>query len=139
LIEEKFHQLKIFTVNTNIVYQLEKEENIPALESINLFNFKYVFFPNCRQDHYTLLVLDTVKKIITFYDSLLSNEPPEYLVRFIKNHYQKLFNSSFEDDWSIEIKLNIPNQTDGHSCGVFICQYARCIAAEKSFDFDQVV
>lgn len=40
-------------------------------------------------------------------------------------------------NWNIQVEDDIPEQRNHHDCGVFMLQYAKCIATNASFKFSE--
>ncbi|RMZ98142.1 Sentrin-specific protease [Brachionus plicatilis] len=97
-----------------------------------------LFLPiNLNLNHWSLLVFDLENKVIYNLDSIL--KPNFELIRTISFNLSNLFiKLKGVNDWKIKTDLEYPKQT-GNSidCGVFICLYAKYLAFEREFDFNQ--
>lgn len=90
--------------------------------------------------HWCLAVVDLRDKSISYYDSNGSrnycclNVLKQYLVE--ENLEKK---KSFLDlsTWVLANITDIPQQTNGNDCGVFVCIFAEYLSANKIFNFCQ--
>ncbi|XP_062512537.1 sentrin-specific protease 1-like [Corticium candelabrum] len=93
-------------------------------------NEKLLFVINDNSNHWTLMVGEPKKKTMMYYDSLGGNGKSYFEI--IQNFLMKRFESY---GWSHQVAENIPHQFDGYDCGVFLCEYARCVMLQKPMDF----
>ena len=101
----------------------------------NIFNYRIVIFPLFELSHWFLAVMNNVSRELMILDPY---NPSNYVLNKHKKRLEKLENDYLKifyeeknnDEWiSIEkiVKLppDIPSQSDGSSCGVFMLQFAR--------------
>lgn len=99
--------------------------NIVTNCPINLLSYSNIIIPIIHNQHWTMVrVLPKDGKMI-YYDSLAGNDTLNY----IKIRILAFFKLQFNINLSIENAICEVHQTDGHSCGVFICHYSHQIAS----------
>ncbi|XP_043276025.1 sentrin-specific protease 1-like [Venturia canescens] len=109
-------------------------------KKINIFKFEKVIVPINLGNHWCLAVINFLKKTIVYYDSFGRDNPKylatlrEYLVEEAKNKGEGLIK---EDEWILATKKDIPRQSNGYDCGVFVCMYAKYEISNKKMDFSQ--
>ena len=47
----------------------------------------------------------------------------------------KSSDNSILDGWKKELATDIPRQSNGYDCGVFVCMYAECYSRQAKFNF----
>jgi len=61
------------------------------------------------------------------------------LVAYLNQESRDKRGSDFNlDEWKAVNRKDIPRQTNGCDCGVFLCTFAEYIAREAALDFDQL-
>ena len=97
-----------------------------------------IFFPICKNDHWSLVVFDLLSATMNHLDSVFNSDPV-----LIKKLF-KILNKAFESMkkikiWTVDTYKILPKQVNNSiDCGVFLCLYAKCIALnKKNFDFKQ--
>ena len=110
--------------------------------SVKLFEMDIVFFPIhlASSKHWALIVVDPKHKQVVYYDSLHGNGT--VLMKKIRNFFQARFhkqtgNTSADSEWTLLNEANVPLQTNGIDCGVFVCQMAERLSRRSPFDFTQ--
>ena len=81
--------------------------------------------------HWCLAVANVLNKQIVYYDSLKKEN--SICLEVLSSYLHKLGSirfSRYED-------RNIPMQSNGYDCGVFVCLYARYLAERSAFSFNQ--
>ncbi|XP_043282390.1 sentrin-specific protease 1-like [Venturia canescens] len=107
---------------------------------VNIFKYERVIVPINLGNHWCLAVINLLKKAIVYYDSFGRDNPKylltlrEYLVEEAKNKGEGPIN---DKEWSLATKRDIPRQTNGYDCGVFVCLYAKHEIANKEMSFSQ--
>jgi hypothetical protein len=115
-------------------------------KDIDLFSFSTVIIPINYQLHWTLAVINFNTGTIQYYDSLMGDRSNkafatsvcadlvEYLM--VEHLNKKNCHLGFSMDIDILLGCEIPQQDNSVDCGVFLCNYARCIL-QQPFKFDQ--
>ena len=109
-----------------------------CLSETNCSDFNVFFVPLfVNNNHWSLLVFNTINKTIKQFDSLYS--PNLELINRVTNVLSQVLNILKDaPGWSIDMTENYPKQSNTFDCGVFICTYARCLAFNTDFYFNQV-
>ena len=99
----------------------------------NMFTKWLLVFPVHQAEcaHWCLAVANVSNKKIAYYDSLKKEN--SICLEVLSNYLQKLGGIRFsrcED-------RNIPLQSNGYDCGVFVCLYAKYLAEKSAFSFNQ--
>ncbi|NXC37554.1 SENP2 protease, partial [Penelope pileata] len=109
---------------------------------VDLFKQDMVIVPIHLTAHWTLAVIDMRKKTITYFDSFgkKGDKICDTLFRYLQEESKqkrKLELSAAE--WTLRSMASheIPQQTNGSDCGVFLCKYADYISRDKPFTFTQ--
>lgn len=84
--------------------------------------------------HWTLVVVEPNRRLVTFYDSLGSKTTT--IAAQVRSYFARLFGES-ESAWRIVIASNIPRQTNGYDCGVFVLKFADNLINKRSLTFSQ--
>lgn len=96
-----------------------------------------IMFPVHEGQHWSLVVVDTKRKSVDYYDSIRgsrkSSPAPRILKTFIENYYRL---KGQEVQFSTK-RQEVPIQTNGVDCGVFTCQYAERAARRVFIEFTQ--
>ncbi|XP_052760999.1 sentrin-specific protease-like isoform X2 [Mya arenaria] len=93
---------------------------------------RLVMIPVLLRDHWSLVVLDVQNSTIRSLDSRAGkSRAPLFVWRYL------LSTSWSKKKWKIEKFENIPQQNNGHDCGVFMLQFARSEANQRLPDFSQ--
>ncbi|XP_015726576.1 sentrin-specific protease 2 isoform X2 [Coturnix japonica] len=110
--------------------------------NVNLFNQDIILIPIHLRSHWTLVVVDVRKKTITYFDSFgkKGNKICETVLQYLQEESwekQKVKLSSSE--WTLRSMEphEIPQQSNGSDCGVFMCKYADYVSRDKPFTFTQ--
>ena len=97
-----------------------------------------VFFPIHSREHWTLIVVEPGKKTVQYLDSLTSSRNFSSAPSVVKAFMELRHKEKGEDaEYRIKIRNDIPQQTNGVDCGVFVCQYAERISRKGLMDFQQ--
>jgi Ulp1 family protease len=125
-------------LNTHKEYRFDQVvrwfKNIPNILEIDKF-----FIPiNINNTHWTLGVVYIQLKKIVYYCSVhgKGGKYLEGLKRWIKDSY--LHYGVRDEDWSqwtFDEDRKCPRQTDGYSCGVFVCMFADFLVDNLKLDF----
>ena len=95
----------------------------------NLADTDMILAPIHKADHWSLVVIDVRKELLSYYDSIYGSRhrsnAPKVIKRFIEQYWRS-------EDKHIKLKIkvveNAPLQANGYDCGVFVCQNAEKIA-----------
>ena len=97
-----------------------------------------ILIPIHKSSHFTLIHIDTKKKIVSYLDPLegsrYSSEAPGRMKRFIEEYFRR---KGEPVSFKVKIRDNIPTQTNGVDCGVFISHYAERISRNAELRFSQ--
>lgn len=99
-----------------------------------------ILVPVHEASHWTLAVIDLARRRLQYYDSLGgSGKRCLQLLRewVAQEHLSKRGAALNMASWKMETVHSAPKQRNGSDCGVFLCQYARGIAAEVPLIFSQ--
>jgi sentrin-specific protease 1 len=112
---------------------------------VNLLGMDKVLVPVHSAGHWSLAVMNIRSTSLEYYDSLGSSNTSSITVlrRFLKDFVMDRLICWPEDvlpveHWPVHEVMNIPQQTNGFDCGVYVCQFAACVASEQSLSFSQV-
>ena len=143
LVNEKLGSQRVHVFNSFFYLLLQKhgyERVARWTRSIDLFSCSRVILPVHLGSHWCLAVVDMARKELRYYDSLRGSGErclrllAGYLVDEMRAKQGKTLDLS---KWSKITVKDLPRQSNGYDCGVFACQYGRCIIADKPFDFTQ--
>ncbi|XP_071950124.1 sentrin-specific protease 5-like isoform X2 [Antedon mediterranea] len=108
----------------------------------NLFKYRLLLVPVHLDVHWTIAYIDVKGQIIEYYDSMGSENHAclVNLKQFMILEATKHQNSqSTLRKWKTStVEGAVPRQTIGGDCGVFACQFARCLVARKPPEFYQI-
>lgn len=95
---------------------------------------------NVNNYHWYLVVLDTRRKVLHVYNSLIACGHAENSseLRLIIEWFCMFSATGSAHEWSIIFHPFAPQQINSYDCGVFTYNFARCIAAGVAFDFSQI-
>jgi sentrin-specific protease 1 len=128
---------KVHVMNTFFIPKLMESgyEGVKRwTKNVDIFLSKYILIPVHHINHWSIIIVDTTKETIKFYDSKGRKECDELrAVKFYLEH---------EDDsdlmyWTIEDVENYPKQQNDYDCGIFTCLYAEFITREAEMSFSQ--
>ncbi|XP_061861289.1 sentrin-specific protease 2 [Colius striatus] len=110
--------------------------------NVDLFKQDMVFVPIHLKLHWALVVVDVRKKSIRYLDSLGQNGHKicETVFKYLQAEHlekRKLELSCWE--WSLcsMEPHEIPQQSNGSDCGIFLCKYADFLSQDKPMTFSQ--
>lgn len=106
----------------------------------DIFSYDVLIIPIHLTAHWCLCVVDFSSKRITYFDSLHGDNEIclETIRDYLCQESIEKKKTKFElDGWKFECTKNIPMQTNGSDCGVFVCQFAECAARRQPPRFDQ--
>lgn len=139
--------VKILSTNTVRLLMMKRDYGEEYDEKIKVSNNNIILMPwRVNDNHWILIVINVDSKMFTIMDPLNTNERIK-MIRFREVHRVLSSNFIYIDGnklprMSINNNMfeNVPEQTDGSNCGVFILYYAFTIMNKKCFDstFDPV-
>ena len=110
---------------------------------VKVFDLDMIICPiHVGKTHWALGVCDLKDKAFYYYDSLNGRVPmfEEVFKKYIQDEHRDKLKAELPDPnaWSEQpCKHQPPRQFNGYDCGVFMCQFADCVARDVEFDFDQ--
>ena len=148
---QKYKDVYIFTTyfgESFFVLNRGYEHVARYTRTIDLFQYRLAIFPIIQLSHWFLTVMDIENKHLYILDPYIANQS---LKKIINDHMQRLeklencylrkyFENNNESRWpeyekSVKTPPSIPEQWDGHNCGVFVLEFSRCLANCTEFDF----
>ena len=97
-----------------------------------------ILIPVHKSSHFTLVHIDTKKRLLSYFDPLkesrYSSAAPGRMKRFIEEYYRRKGEAV---TFKVKIRDNIPTQTNGVDCGVFVSHYAERISRNAELRFSQ--
>ncbi|KAF9912694.1 SUMO1 sentrin specific peptidase 1 [Linnemannia zychae] len=120
----------------------EKVRRWSKKAKVDIFELDYVLIPiHCSGNHWTSAVIDMKGKRISYFDSLLGNNPKCFLMlrEYLDKESQDKRNTPFNfDGWENDCPKDIPRQRNGYDCGVFTCTFIEFKSrGVETFDFSQ--
>ncbi|CAG0889235.1 unnamed protein product [Cyprideis torosa] len=109
-------------------------------KKVDIFAKDFVLIPVHLGMHWTLAVLDMQKKVIRYYDSLLSDNSTclnlllDYLEQELKDKKKEVLDKA---QWVMESPKDIPAQQNGYDCGMFTCRFAETLSRRGKIIFNQ--
>ncbi|NWI97585.1 SENP2 protease, partial [Pitta sordida] len=115
---------------------------------VDLFKQDLILVPIHLTAHWTLLVIEIRKKTIKYFDSLgqKGDNICKTLLQYLQEESREKRNLELTvSEWTLRnpkfpflyIPQEIPQQTNGSDCGVFVCKYADFISRDKPITFTQ--
>ena len=108
----------------------------------NIFNYKYLIFPlHIHTNHWVVISIDFRNKIISYYDSMLSNTEEgklksNQILLYLNAEYKRFNNTNNNlihyNTWSSNIKVldDLEKQTNTYDCGIYSLAYVSFLAHE---------
>ena len=134
-------RLKVFTADTYVFTAFSNDNNKKNFtrNKVNPFDFDLMFIPiNIMENHWALTTTFVKDKCIRYYDSLSQGnhhglKQCKTVKEFLESNF--VLNSTTSDltQWHLENAADTPQQPDGHNCGVYVCQNAKCISRREIF------
>ena len=99
---------------------------------------------NVDSSHWVLAKLETFRAHVTIYDSIegavLSKEHQDFMsdiMDVIEHMMHHCKNKVWEtiSDLTVEIKMDVPRQTNGYDCGMYTCMFAKQVYFNESIAF----
>uniref|UniRef100_A0A915ERY4 Ubiquitin-like protease family profile domain-containing protein n=1 Tax=Ditylenchus dipsaci TaxID=166011 RepID=A0A915ERY4_9BILA len=141
LVEE--NKSKVFAFPTQFFPKLTRESPAAMLNWFtgpSLFCHEIILLPIHTPGHWSLAVIQVKRQRIDYYDSM-SGDGSEYIeiikeYMFLKAKSMNMDQTNL-DDWIGFNQKRIPQQTNGHDCGVFLCCFAKCTSRKSKPNFSQ--
>ena len=106
-------------------------------KQVDIFSKRLLLFPVHLQAHWCLAAVKIADGQISYYDSLgQTNFTCLHAVMKYLQYQSKSKKLNLIECNGIHCK-DIPMQYNSYDCGVFVCMYARYLAADSPFSFDQ--
>ncbi|OXB83463.1 UNVERIFIED_CONTAM: hypothetical protein H355_006310 [Colinus virginianus] len=149
----------------NLLVERNKKDNYPALyafstffypklissgygavrrwtRNVDLFKHDIILVPIHLREHWTLVVVDVRKKTITYFDSLgkKGDKICETVLQYLQEEsWEKQKVKLSCSEWTLRNMEahEIPQQSNGNDCGVFMCKYADYVSREKPITFTE--
>lgn len=130
---------KVHAMNTHFLTALSRDgeynhDNVHDwTKNTDIFAFDLILVPVHRSDHWSMSIIDMrmENKKIRYYDSMNASgdEVLIDLLNYLKDEHRVKKGSELDNDWEKQnvSGLTIPQQDNGHDCGVFACMYAEFI------------
>ena len=117
----------------------EGEKRMEGWLKVDLRTKDLLICPINKNHHWTMIIIDTKRKRIDYFDSLRGSRKasgaPKMMKRFVESYYRK--RGEKEANFRIKIRQDTPVQTNGVDCGVFALRCAERIAAGSILNFSQ--
>jgi Ulp1 family protease len=100
--------------------------------------FQILLFPLfVKSNHWSLLIFDTRKKIISFYDSIYQADTG-LLAKISLTLAKYICQLNGAENWPLKLDHDYPKQSgNDRDCGAFICLYAKHHIFDHPFNFSQ--
>ena len=139
IIRERNRKIGLPRIGTTSVFFFTQFIELPFEEAYlftERWNNKYdlrqcdiILCPIHRNDHWSLVSIDTKQRIVEYYDSIIgfrkSSNAPRIMKQYIEEYYRR---KGEKQVFRIKIRNDAPIQENGVDCGIFVCQNAERIA-----------
>ncbi|XP_033763192.1 sentrin-specific protease 3-like [Pecten maximus] len=125
ILEEK-HRVRCF--DSFLLEEIKHRgvSNMP--NNVNTAHTEFLFIPLHQQSHWSLIVVDVQRATISYLDPLgIFNEANMKAI----TDYLRRAGLSLVRDKQFENSKKFPTQKNSYDCGVYILEYARCIASHQ--------
>ncbi|KAM8839599.1 sentrin-specific protease 5-like isoform 3-T3 [Synchiropus picturatus] len=108
-------------------------------KQVQLFSHKLLLVLVHLEVHWCLVAVDLVQKTVSLYDSqdLAPREVSTNILKYLIAEAKEKQLKAFENGWKLCLAKKVPLQMNENDCGVFVLEYARCLAFEKPLRFTQ--
>ena len=125
--------MKIYPLTTHTYSWLEEnyDRNFPVVSRWckNITDMNMILVPIHKADHWSLVVVDLGREILSYYDSIAGNQKRSNAPKVIKKFIEHLWRRKGKSiKLKVKIMENAPLQGNGYDCGVFVCQNSEKIA-----------
>ncbi|KFV66571.1 Sentrin-specific protease 2, partial [Dryobates pubescens] len=109
---------------------------------VDLFQQDLIFVPIHLRVHWALVVIDVRRKTIKYYDSMgqKGDKICQTLFQYLREESHEKRNLELaSSEWTLRSMESheIPQQSNGSDCGVFMCKYAEYISRDRATTFTQ--
>jgi Ulp1 family protease len=108
---------------------------------LDVFNMDKIYFPiNINNSHWTIAVISMRHKTIIYYDSLGASGTnyKNILLRWVTDEAHRKTINVPRSDWSLLPRQNnVPMQSNGYDCGVFVIMCADYISDDLPLHYQQ--
>jgi len=111
----------------------------PPPQQIDIFAFDKIVIPVHLGNHWCLSVINFQRKRFEYYDSMGGRNPRclSLLREYVKSESNDKKKVPFDlSGWCDYSPSDIPQQRNGHDCGVFMCKFAEAVMRESIEDDD---
>lgn len=109
-------------------------------KKVDIFSYDILLIPIHLDVHWCMATVDFKKRCITYYDSMLGDNPEclQILLEYLKAEYLDKKKMSYKTTaWKLECAKDIPEQMNGSDCGMFACKFAEFNSRLAPLDFSQ--
>ncbi|XP_064020788.1 sentrin-specific protease 2-like [Pogoniulus pusillus] len=111
-------------------------------KGVDLFQQDLIFVPIHLRVHWALVVVDVRRKTIRYYDSMAKSGDKicQTLFQYLREESLEKRNLELaSSEWTLRSMESheIPQQSNGSDCGVFMCKYAEYISRDRATTFTQ--
>ncbi|XP_064021137.1 sentrin-specific protease 2-like isoform X1 [Pogoniulus pusillus] len=111
-------------------------------KGVDLFQQDLIFVPIHLRVHWALVVVDVRRKTIRYYDSMAKSGDKicQTLFQYLREESLEKRNLELaSSEWTLRSMESheIPQQSNGSDCGVFVCKYAEYISRDRATTFTQ--
>ncbi|VDM51647.1 unnamed protein product [Angiostrongylus costaricensis] len=107
---------------------------------VDIFEYDLLLVPIHLEAHWCLAIVDLAMKRIDYYDSLLGRNKKclDCLKNYLTEEYEDKKKETFGfKGWKFSLRRDIPRQTNGSDCGVFVCKFAEFASRRAPMAFTQ--
>ena len=119
-------------------------------KNCDLFEYRVVLFPLLELSHWFLGVMEFQENRLYILDPYSKNQLSEAIMsdhmerlrKLESGFLKKTYENEEHGNWnaiqkSVMMPPSIPEQWDGHNCGVFLLEFSRCLAQDTEINFSQ--
>ena len=108
--------------------------------NVDIFEYELLMIPVFIIDHWSLAVVDFIKKSISYYDSLGKGNIDCLLAvdKYLKEEFLIKKSVPLEmTNWNLTNLDNVPQQENGSDCGMFLLKFAEYVSRGEQLSFHQ--
>ena len=111
------------------------------LAMFQLLTLNKMFVPiNVGKNHWCLVCIDIKARCLSYYDPLYGPSN-DVCLRYLAQYFQAEVLSQKQvcqtKSWHLTTPRDMPRQTNGYDCGVFVLMYADYLSQKRPFNFTQ--
>ena len=146
LVQKCMDNVFVFSSFFYITLQSDPQRAKRQTRNTNIFTKKYVFFPIHDVNHWYLIIVDTANDCIEsldplVYKTLLSKKQARLKQSKIRakimEYLKSLKDFPQHKKYSSRANESIPDQTNGHDCGVYMLMFMKYKSLNKNYNFTQ--